>query len=99
MSDRTPPSNNLVGDFGSRHNMKQIKPDISNNGLEVKIAVIQNDVDYLKGRVDEISDKLDDKFVTQTEFDPIRKLVYGIVALILTAVVGALLSFVINKGG
>jgi len=79
--------------------MKQIKPDISNNGLEVKIAVIQNDVDYLKGRVDEISDKLDDKFVTQTEFDPIRKLVYGIVALILTAVVGALLSFVINKGG
>lgn len=76
-----------------------VKPDITNNGLEVKIAVIQNDVDYLRTRVDEISDKLDDKFVTQVEFDPIRKLVYGIVGLILVTVVGAILSVVINRGG
>jgi tetrahydromethanopterin S-methyltransferase subunit G len=79
--------------------MKMVKPDITNNGLEVKIAVIQNDVDYLRTRVDEISDKLDDKFVTQVEFDPIRKLVYGIVGLILVTVVGAILSVVINRGG
>jgi hypothetical protein len=79
--------------------MQKFKPQITNDGLEIKIAVIQNDVDYLKGRVDEISQKLDEKFVTQTEFDPIRKLVYGIVALILTSVVGAVLAVVLNRGG
>jgi hypothetical protein len=82
-----------------RYDMQKFKPQITNDGLEIKIAVIQNDVDYLKGRVDEISQKLDEKFVTQTEFDPIRKLVYGIVALILTSVVGAVLAVVLNRGG
>lgn len=79
--------------------MQKSKPQITNDGLEVKIAVIQNDVDYLKNRVDEIAEKMDEKFVTQTEFDPIRKLVYGLVGLILTAVVGALIAMVVNRSG
>lgn len=78
--------------------MKKTNQQIS-DGVETKIAVLQTDLTYLKDRVDEISDKLDEKFVTQVEFDPIRKLVYGIVALILTAVVGAIVSVVINRGG
>lgn len=69
------------------------------NGLETKIAVVQTDVTYLKEKIDTIDKKLDAQYVTQDEFDPIRKLVYGIVGLILTAVVGALISIVVNRGG
>jgi hypothetical protein len=69
------------------------------NGVETKIAVVQTDVTYLKEKIDTIDRKLDAQYVTQDEFDPIRKLVYGIVGLILTAVVGALISVVVNKGG
>lgn len=49
--------------------------------------------------IEEINKKLDDKFVTKEAFDPVRKIVYGVVALMLTAVVTALLALVImNKG-
>jgi hypothetical protein len=73
------------------------------NGLETKIAIngLQKDIQYMKAKIDEMNDKMDEKFVTQDEFrakfDPISKLVYGIVGLILTTVVGALLSVVINR--
>ena len=73
------------------------------NGLETKLAIagLQKDIQYMKDKIDEMNDKMDEKFVTQDEFrakfDPISKLVYGIVGLILTTVVGALLSIVINR--
>lgn len=70
------------------------------NGYDTKIAVIQTDLSYIKSKVDELSDKLESKYVTQDEFkakvDPLGKLVYGVIGLILTAVVGGLLSMVIN---
>jgi hypothetical protein len=71
------------------------------NGVETKVAVAElgTDVKYLKEKIDNIDRKLDAQYVTQDEFDPIRKLVYGIVGLILTAVVGALISVVVNRGG
>jgi len=73
-----------------------------NINLETEIAVLKNDIKYLTEKVDEISVKLDYKYVTQDEFkakiDPITKIVYGIVALILTAVVGGLVSMLINRG-
>jgi hypothetical protein len=71
------------------------------NGFDTKIAVLQTDVSYIKKSVDELSDKLEEKYVTQDEFkaklEPMGKIVYGIVAVILTTVVGALLSTVINR--
>ena len=72
------------------------------NGLETKIAItnLQKDVQYMREKLDELSDKLDNKYVTQDEFkakiEPMSKIVYGIVAVILTTVVGALLGLVVN---
>lgn len=37
------------------------------------------------------------KMVTQDQFSPVKSLVYGVVGLILTAVVGALLALIIQK--
>jgi len=67
-----------------------------NNG-KVELAVMANDVRRIKTDVIEIKQRLDSKYVTKEEFDPVKKLVYGIVALILTAVMGALLGMVILK--
>lgn len=64
--------------------------------MDTKIAVIQTDINYIKKSVDELNEKLEDKYVTQDEFDPIKKLTYGLVALILTSVVGAIISIVVN---
>jgi hypothetical protein len=73
------------------------------NGLETKLAILslQKDVVYMRDKLDELSEKLDEKYVTQDEFkaklEPMSKIVYGLVAVILTTVVGALVSVVINK--
>lgn len=72
--------------------------EATNSNFPTDIAVMQRDIKYLTEKVNEISDKLDEKYVTQDEFDPIKKIVYGIVALILTAVVGAIVSLVLNRG-
>lgn len=64
---------------------------------EINLAVMQTDIAYIKLSVNNLSEKIDDHYVTKDEFDPIKKLVYGVVGLILTAVVGALVALVINR--
>lgn len=59
-------------------------------GIEVKI-------DYIIERVKDIEEKLEKKYVSQEEFKPVKSIVYGMVTLILTAVVGALIALVIQK--
>jgi|WetSurSiteA1Bulk_404760.scaffolds.fasta_scaffold12101_2 hypothetical protein len=82
---------------------KRLSSDDSNNAIQAQLAIagLQKDIVYMREKIDEMNDKMDDKFVTQDEFkakfDPISKIVYGIVAIIVTTVVGALLSVVINK--
>lgn len=47
--------------------------------------------------IGKLFDALDTKYVTKDEFAPVKSLVYGLVALILTTVFGALLLLVITK--
>jgi thiosulfate reductase cytochrome b subunit len=65
--------------------------------VETEIAVIAENIRYLRDDVTDIKKKLEDDYVTVAEFDPIKKVVYGLIALLLTGVVGALLAIVINK--
>ena len=51
-----------------------------------------------KERIDKLEARLDKDFVTQREFEPFKKIVYGFVGLILTGVVLAMLALVIRKG-
>jgi hypothetical protein len=64
---------------------------------KVELAVMANDISHIRTEVSEIKRKIDHHYVTKTEFDPVKKVVYGIVALILTAVVGALVGLVILR--
>ena len=74
----------------------------------VQIAVIAEKIDNIESVVADIKKKLEVSYVTKEEFlakmtivegkyDPIQKIVYGMVTLILTSVVGALLMLVIRK--
>lgn len=69
----------------------------SKEGDETKLAVIANDVSYIKEEVKEINKKLCGEYVSKIEFEPVKRIVYGMVALILTAVIGALIGLVILK--
>lgn len=60
------------------------------NNLDIKL-------DYIAEDVKEIKERLKSDFVSTSEFLPVRNIVYGQVALILTAVIGALIALVIQK--
>lgn len=47
-------------------------------------------------KFDEICEKFDKKYVTQDRFGPVEKVVYGLVALILTGVITAILVFILK---
>ena len=69
----------------------------TNNDLSTQVAIVANDVSYIKEEVRDIKILVQQDYVTKAEFDPVKKLVYGLVALILTAVMVALISLVLKK--
>jgi len=73
------------------------KQERTNDRTNIDLAVIATDVSYIKRDVAEIKNKLEADYVTRQEFDPIKKVIYGLVTLILTGVVGAIISLVIRK--
>ena len=64
----------------------------------VDIAVMAEQIQTMSKNVDEIKAKLENDYVTQDQFDPVKKIVYGLVGLILVTVVGALLALAIRPG-
>ena len=67
------------------------------SNLNTQIAVLTNDIGYIKKTVEETKKLIEDKYVTKAEFDPIKRIVYGVVSLILIGVVGALISLVVRR--
>jgi len=64
---------------------------------EVDLAVIQTDISYIKESMTKIVETLDKNYVTRTEFDPIKRIVYGMVGLILVTVFLALLTIIVKQ--
>jgi hypothetical protein len=61
-------------------------------------AVVANDIIHIKTDIAEIKtliEKMDSRYITRREFDPVKSIVYGLVAIILIAVVGSLVALVI----
>lgn len=63
---------------------------------ETKLAVIQTDLTYIKEKLNAVDTKVSSHYVSKEEFEPIKKIVYGLVSLILIAVVGALVALVVG---
>ena len=57
---------------------------------------IETELKYIRRDLDEIKLKLNNNYVTQDQFAPVKSLVYGLVALLLTAVIGAMVTLVLR---
>lgn len=55
------------------------------------------DLGYIKSDIAEIKQRLDNKYVSVEVFEPVKRVVYGIVTLMLVAVVGGILALIIKK--
>lgn len=64
---------------------------------ETSIAVMSEQIKYIVEKVEAIERKVDAQYVTKVEFEPIKKIVYGLVGLILVTVVGAVLALVVIR--
>lgn len=64
---------------------------------DTQIAVMANDLGYVRKAVDSLNDKIDNNYVTKEEFKTVKQIVYGFVGLILIAVVGAIMTLVLRK--
>ena len=78
--------------------------------VAVDIGYIKEDVAEIKAKTSQLEVHLNSTYITKQEFEdykklvetdlrPIRLIVYGLVALILTAVIVAVVSLVVVKGG
>lgn len=67
------------------------------NGIETKVAVIMEKMTNIESKVTSIEEKLEGHYVTKEEFDPVKRIVYGLVSLLLSAIIVALVALVIKK--
>lgn len=75
--------------------MARAKVNKGNTNVE-NIDIISTRLEYIQADVAEIKAKLDKDYVTNDEFDPIRRVVYGMVSVVLLAVVGAMVTLVMR---
>lgn len=60
------------------------------------VKELKDGMDILNGRFDKLEVAMAQMFVTQEAFRPVRNIVYGMVTIILTGVVGAILTLVVK---
>lgn len=60
------------------------------------VALMSNDLGYIKEDIKEIKEIMNSRYVSREEFDPIKKIVYGVVGLLLTSIVVALVALVLK---
>lgn len=50
----------------------------------------------IDGKLDKLAENIERKYVTKTEFTPVKQIVYGLVSLILLTVVAAVIATVVK---
>ena len=61
---------------------------------QIALAEMAKDIGYIKDEIKEIKENLDNKYVQRSEFTPIRSIVIGMVAIVLTSFLGGVISLV-----
>lgn len=64
--------------------------------LTISVAKIDERTKSLVDSVKDVKLNLETKYVTQDEFKPIKALMYGLVGVILTSVIGSLILLVLK---
>lgn len=65
--------------------------------MAVDQAVILNKITNVERRVENIEKKIESEYVTQDQFAPVKNVVFGMVGIILTAVIGGLVGLIVIK--
>lgn len=66
---------------------------------ETDIALIKQDIKYIKESLADITDKfksMEECYVTMKEFTPVKMICYGLVSSVLITILGAILTTVIK---
>jgi hypothetical protein len=66
--------------------------------IAIAAAVLKNDISHIKEDIGEIKEgfkRMEACYLTKAEFDPVKKVVYGMVTIILVAVIGAIVALVV----
>lgn len=70
---------------------------MENTDERITLATLKTDLEYIKRDISEIKLTLKTDYVTREEFSPIKSIVYGLVGIVLTSVIGALVALVIRQ--
>jgi hypothetical protein len=74
-----------------------IKMALTLQKLGDQIGVIENvHLPQIKETLSKIEQQLEDDYVSRSEFMPVQRIVYGMVGIILVAVLGALITLVLR---
>lgn len=65
------------------------------SGVRSSMVNLSTDIASLATALNRLEEKVDTRFVSQDQFWPVKTIVYGIVAAVLLAVMGALVSYVV----
>lgn len=76
-----------------------IKLSTQLDNLLVVVSETREDVKELNRKVELLEDKIRKDFVTKSEFEPVKRLVYGATGIILTSVVIAIVALITGVGG
>lgn len=55
-------------------------------------------LEYIKRDINDIKETLKADYVRRAEFEPVKKVVFGVVGLILSSVIVALIALVVSQG-
>lgn len=67
------------------------------DNIETKMEVALEQLVRVREDLKELNNKIDNNYVTRIEFEPVRNIVYGLVSLLLTGIIGSLLMMVIRQ--
>lgn len=60
------------------------------------IKIMSNDIAYVRSDIQEIKTKLDSSYVTKDTFAPVQRIVYGLVAVLGIATIGAIIKLILK---
>lgn len=76
---------------------------VENNNGRTKLAVMATNIEFIKEEIKEVKKELSavkkiikEDYVHRKEFEPIKKIVYGMVTIMFLAVIGAIMSGVLK---
>jgi len=79
------------------NNKQYTKADLLEREMKNLKEVNSNEHKDILSEISLINQKLDELFVTKTEFCPVRNIVYGLVGLILVGAISAILNLIFIK--